>query len=363
MENEILFFSVFLVVIFGILLFDLGVFNKSKHEIPFKEALLWTSIWFALSMLFYVFLRYYAHLIHGIESIADIQRINELYEHKIKLSGTDFVADLKKYNSVVSFQYLTGYFIEYSLSMDNLFVILLIFQSFSIEKKYYKTVLTWGILGAVVMRFAFIFLGAALIHQFHWILYIFGAILIFSGIKMLWGLIRKKETEDTISPSEHGLVRFVSKFISIFPKNVNGRLSFKHKRDGKFYITPLLVVLLIIEFSDLLFAMDSVPAIFSITLDPYIIFFSNIFAILGLRSLFFLLARVVGLFHLLGYGLSVLLVFIGCKLIFDHWFEHIGITPNISLIIILCILLVSIVASVIIPSKQNKTEDVQDSKA
>lgn len=349
MNSEVLFFSVFLVCIFAILLFDLGVLSKKNQVVSFKEALGWTSVWFTLALLFFVFLKYFAHWIHGIQSMDELLYFNELHNHKIQLEGMSFKQALQEYNKVLSIQYLTGFFIEYSLSADNLFVILLIFRSFKIERKYYKVVLMWGIIGAVIMRFSFIFLGAALIQQFHWVLQIFGVFLVFSGAKMLWS---QKDEEGDITPSKHTMVRFVSRFIAVFPKNIKGAFVFRHKRTQKLYITPLLLVLIVVEFSDLIFAVDSVPAIFSITRDPYIVFFANIFAILGLRSLFFLLERVVSLFHLLGYGLAILLIFIGFKLIFEDAFHTAGITPLISLIIIVSILAVSISLSLLFPKKK-----------
>lgn len=349
MSNEVLFFTVFLIAVFAILLFDLGVLSKDRHEVGFKEALGWTTVWFSLAMGFYFFLKYYAHWIHGIDNIEAIAHFNELHRHKLDLEGLAFPEALQLYNNTLAFQYLTGFFIEYSLSADNLFVILLIFQSFGVHKKHYKVILMWGIIGAVVMRFGFIFLGSALIQQFHWILYIFGAFLIFSGIKML---LSKKNEEGDIQPENHPMVKFISRYLKIFPKNIKSVFAFKHKEEKKYYITPLFVVLLVVEFSDLLFAVDSVPAIFSVTLDPYVVFFANIFAILGLRSLFFLLARVVSLFHLLGYGLAILLIFIGFKLIFEHWFSSIGFTPAHSLYVILGILGSSILLSMLFPEKK-----------
>lgn len=351
MSNEVIFFTIFLIGVFAILLFDLGVLSKDRHEVSFKEALSWTTVWFSLAMLFYVFLRYNAHWIHGIEDVAGLESFNQLYKHKLDLQGKSFPEALSLYNSTVAFQYLTGFFIEYSLSADNLFVILLIFRSFGVDKKHYKVILLWGIIGAVVMRFTFIFLGAALIQEFNWILKVFGAFLVYSGIKMLFS---KKDEDGDITPENHPMVKFVSKFVAIFPRNIKSVFAFKHKGHNKRYVTPLFVVLLVVEFSDLIFAVDSVPAIFSVTLDPYIVFFANIFAILGLRSLFFLLARVVNLFHYLGYGLALLLIFIGFKLFFEHWFETIGFTTTMSLFVILGILGTSILASILFPEKKKE---------
>jgi tellurite resistance protein TerC len=350
MTPEFIFFSVFLLFVFAVLAIDLGLFQKEAHEVSFKEASIWTAIWFTCSMGFCFFLLHYSHIIHGIESLEDIKHFNELYNHRMNLEGLDFDQSLKLYNKTISLQYLTGYFIEYSLSADNLFVILLIFKSFKVSRKYYKKILIWGILGAVVMRFTFIFLGAAIVNQFHWVLYLFGAFLIFSGIKMLLS----KDEDDEIRPENHPMVKFMSKFFKVFPRNFNGKLLFKHPEEGKWFITPLFVVLLVVEFSDLLFAVDSVPAIFSITLDPYIVFFANIFAILGLRSLFFLLERVISVFHLLGYGLSILLIFIGLKLIFEEWLHKIGFTQEKALFVILGVLTISIIASIIFPEKKKE---------
>lgn len=356
MGTEAIFFTVFLLCIAAILIFDLGILNPKKHEVGFKEAFIWTVVWFSLAMGFYFFLTHYAHIIHGINDIEGLHSFNELYKHKMDFNGMEYPAALSHYNSKVALQYLTGFFIEYSLSADNLFVILLIFRSFGVARKNYKQILIWGILGAVIMRFTFIFLGAALIHEFHWILYVFGAFLIFSGIKML---LSKEAGETDIKPENHPLVKFVSKFIAISPKNIKGTFAFKHKTEKKYYVTPLFIVLLVVEFSDLIFAIDSVPAIFSITLDPYIVFFANIFAILGLRSLFFLLERVVNLFHLLGYGLAILLIFIGVKLIFEDWFASIGLTSEKSLFVILGILTISIVASIIFPAKPKEKTTIE----
>jgi tellurite resistance protein TerC len=348
MTAEFIFFSLFLVFIFLVLSIDLGLFQKEAHIVSFKEASIWTGIWFTFSIGFYFFLVKYAHIIHGIETLDQILYFNELYKHKIDFSGLAFDAALAKYNKTISLQYLTGYFIEYSLSADNLFVILLIFKSFSVSRKYYKKILVWGILGAVVMRFSFIFLGAALVSKFHWILYLFGAFLIFSGLKMLF----TKDKDDEILPENHPMVKFVSKFFKVYPKNFKGKLLFKHPENRKWHITPLFVVLLVVEFSDLIFAVDSVPAIFSITLDPYIVFFANIFAILGLRSLFFLLERVVSVFHFLGYGLSILLMFIGFKLIFEEWLHSVGFTQEKALLVIVGILAISIILSLVFPKKE-----------
>jgi tellurite resistance protein TerC len=267
------------------------------------------------------------------------------YQPDMDFSKGDFASEIIRYNDRISLDFLTGYFIEYSLSVDNLFVILLIFSSFSVPPVYYKKVLFWGVLGAIVLRMLFIFSGSMLIAQFHWILYIFGAFLVFSGLKILW----TKDEDEKMDTEKHPMVRLASKYFSVHPEYVKGKFFFKE--NGKRFITPLFLVLLVVEFSDLVFAVDSVPAIFSITKDPNIVFFSNIFAIMGLRSLFFLLSNIMHLFSYLKYGLGVLLAFIGVKMLFEHWFASIGFNNLISLFIILGILSGSILLSLIFPKK------------
>lgn len=347
--SEKIFFTAFLAAIFLILAFDLGVFQRKKHEVSFNEALIWTTVWFGLSMSFYFFLKFFGHLLHNPQSIEDILTITGKYRQKLDITGLNFDEALQRYRNLIALEYLTGYFIEYSLSADNLFVILLIFRNFGVRKKDYKTILIWGILGAVVFRFTFIFLGAELVQKFHFLLYLFGAFLIYSGVKVL----TSKKDEEEITPEGHPLVRLAGKYLNVFPRNVKSLLMFRHPAHRKTYVTPLFIVLLMVEFSDVIFAVDSVPAIFSITLDPYIVFFSNIFAILGLRSLFFLLAKVVDLFHYLTYGLGILLIFIGCKLVFEHYFDLWGIHAFESLMVVVSILVLSVVASLLrgIPSK------------
>ncbi|MCB0821696.1 MAG: TerC/Alx family metal homeostasis membrane protein [Bacteroidales bacterium] len=344
--NEIGFFAVFLVFIFAILLIDLGVFSKNGHKVGFSEALIWSVVWIALSIGFYFFLIHFGYLVHGIDTLAEIQfRIDE-FKHPINISGLGFEDALVVYEKNLALEYITGYLIEKSLSVDNIFVIILIFYAFGVEEKYYKRVLIWGILGAVVMRFIFIFTGAALVRQFDWILYIFGGILIFTGIKLF--LDRNKK--DQIDPSKHPVVRFASKYFNVHKQFVGHK--FFVKIEGKKYITPLLIVLLVIEFSDVIFAVDSIPAIFAVSKDPYIIFFSNIFAILGLRALFFLLANVLNRFYYLKIGLAVLLTFIGLKMLVHEPLKELGFQTVHSLYVILGILSISVLASVFFPPKE-----------
>jgi len=344
--RELIFFSAFIVFILTILLIDLGIFNKKHHIISFKEAFAWSLVWIIFAIGFYVFIQSNGNWIHGIKNEHQLYDIVSKYDHPVKLTGHNFEENLSIYNKNLSLEYITGYLIEYALSVDNVFVIVLIFLSFAVEKKYYKRVLFWGILGAIIMRFIFIFLSAALIQKFFWVLYIFGALLVFTGIKMY--ITRNKE--EKIDPEKHPIVKFASKYFSVFPKYVNHH--FWIKENGRLLITPLFVVLLVIEFSDVLFAVDSVPAIFSITKDPYIVFFSNIFAILGLRSLFFLVMNMMNSFIYLKHGLSVLLTFIGVKMFFNVWLKEHGFTTSYSLYVVLLILVVSVGASLFFKPKK-----------
>jgi tellurite resistance protein TerC len=346
MSREILFFIVFVVSIIAVLLLDLLLVGRKSHEVSVKEAAIWSAIWIALALGFAVFLNYYAELVHGIESFDDLRVIAQKYVPFLTLDETSFENSLKLYRRNSAVNFLSGYLIEKSLSVDNLFVMMAILTAFSVQKKDYKPVLFWGIIGAIVLRCVFIFAGAALIYRFEWLLYIFGGYLIFVGIKMYV----QRNAETKIEPQHHPVVRFLSKHFKVFPHFVNHR--FFIRKNGLLYITPLFIVLIIIEFTDLVFALDSIPAIFSVTRDPYIVFFSNIFAILGLRSLFFLLIKVVEKFYLLKIGVALLLVYVGVKLMLHEWLVHLGFKPVYSLYIILFVLTASILLSVLFPRKQ-----------
>ncbi len=345
--NEIIFFSVFLSFIGLMMYIDLGVVGKKSHVISFRESITWTIVWVIISLIFYVILKLHGNWIHGIDNLEKLKHIVDIHDHQIKIEGLDFDSALRLYNNNLSLEYLTGYLIEYALSVDNVFVMILIFMAFGVQQKYYKRVLFWGIIGAIVMRFIFIFLSAALIKEFAWILYFFGGLLIFTGIKMF--VTRNKE--EKLETHKHPVVKFASKYFSVYPRFV--KQNFFIKKAGKTYITPLFIVLMVIEFTDVIFAVDSVPAIFSVTKDPYIVFFSNIFAIIGLRSLFFLLSNVMDKFRFLKIGLAALLTFIGLKMIIHHWLKEIGFTTAHSLYVVMGILLISILASLLIPKKSN----------
>lgn len=344
--QELTFFFLFLISILVFLMLDLGVFNRKSHVIQFREAIIWSVLWISLAIGFYFLVKTNGELIHGIQNNSDLQQVIERYDQPVTVDmDADFDVNVAKYNDNLSLEYLTGYLIEYALSVDNVFVILLIFISFAIQQKYYHRILFWGILGAVIMRFLFIFISGALIQQFEWVLYIFGGFLIFTGIKMF--LTRKDD--DKVDTKNHPVVKFSAKYFPVYPRSVRGR--FFVKRNKKILFTPIFVVLLVVEFSDVVFAVDSVPAIFSVTKDPYIIFFSNIFAILGLRSLFFLVMNLFNYFHYLKNGLSVILTFIGVKMVIAQYPLHYHISTNISLYAIVIILAISIIASILFPPK------------
>ncbi|MCX2474854.1 TerC family protein [Pedobacter sp. MC2016-05] len=344
MSSELLFSLGFLLFIVLVLALDLGLFSKKEHVISLKQAGIMSVIMVGLAIGFYFLLLTEGHQLHGIRDFAHLQEIVTKHQHHITLNANDFQASLSTYRQNLGLEFLTGYVIEYALSVDNIFVIVLIFSAFAVEEKYYHRVLFWGILGAIIMRFIFIFVGAALIAKFAWILYLFGAFLVFTGIKMFFS-----KGEEKIDPENHPVVKWASKIFSIHPKyeGKNFFVTINHKR----FVTPLFLVLLIVEFTDLLFAVDSIPAIFAVTKDPYIVFFSNIFAIMGLRSMFFLLVNIIHKFHYLKAGLAVLLAFIGVKMLGHVYLEKLGFTTQHSLIVILSILVISIVASLVFPKK------------
>ncbi|MBQ5975565.1 MAG: TerC/Alx family metal homeostasis membrane protein [Bacteroidales bacterium] len=345
MTTRFLFFGAFMVFIIFMLAMDLGVFHKKDHVIKIKEAAIWTGIWVALAMLFGLLLLFKAEWVHGITNMDELLEYVKggSLAHKI-VPGMDFGDALPIYRKEIFQQYLAGYFLEETLSIDNIFVMIMIFVSFGIDKQYYHRILFWGILGAIVMRFLFIFLLGAVIHKFSWVLAVFGVILIYSGIKMF-----RDKGDKRIDTANHPVVKLASRFLPV-SRHTHGH-DFFIKRDGRMYMTPLFLVLLVIEFSDVIFAVDSIPAVFSVTTDTYIVYFSNIFAIMGLRSLFFLLSNVTDMFWLLKYGLGLLLCFIGVKMI-GHEFFGWEIGTMVSLAVILGILVASIGFSLLFPKKK-----------
>lgn len=329
--SELLFFTGFVIFIIAILLVDMLVIDRKAHEVSMKEAGIWTAVWIALALAFGAFLWYHGDLIHGIKY--EDPALQETYRHNMAIS------------------YIAGYLIEKVLSVDNLFVMMMIFTSFGVSKTEYQHVLNWGIFGAIILRCIFIFLGSAIIHQFDWVLLIFGAFLLYSGVKMY--LDRNKKEQ--INVADHPVVRFLSKHFRVHNK-FDGDNFFTHI-NGKRYITPLFLTVIIIEFSDLIFAFDSIPAVFSVSTDPYIVFFSNIFAILGLRAMFFLLAGIADKFRFLKTGVSILLLFIGIKLLIH---EYVEIDAIWSLVFIIAVLIISIVMSLILPAQKEQDNTTSD---
>jgi len=348
MHNELIFISGFLLFILAMLAIDLGLFANPDKPVSIKRAAVMSIIWITLALCFYGLILKYGNLLHHIETFSDLQRINVINFHHLILDPNNLPAGLDLYRKNLGLEFITGYVVEYALSVDNIFIMVLIFTAFAVDSRHYHKVLFWGIIGAIVMRFCFIFLGATLIAHFHWILYLFGAFLVYTGISMYINRNQKAE----VNPEKHTIVKLASRYFSIYPKFSGNR--FFIKIDHQKMITPLFLVLLIIEGTDLLFAVDSIPAIFSITKDPYIVFFSNIFAILGLRSMFFLLVNIINKFHYLKTGLAVLLAFIGLKMLGANYTDRIGLTTGNSLLIILMILLVSIGASLLFPKRAVK---------
>ncbi|HMR18572.1 MAG TPA: TerC/Alx family metal homeostasis membrane protein [Sphingobacterium sp.] len=347
MSHEVMFFAGFMAFIILMLAIDLGLFSKSNKAVSLKQAAIMSGVWVSFALIFYVVLRVWGDELHNIESWEQLVTVTQKHLHNIALIPGNFEASLELYKKNLALEYITGYVVEYALSVDNIFVMVLVFSSFGVKPEYYHKVLVWGIIGAVVLRFIFIFIGAALISKFGWILYVFGFFLVYTGIMMFVN----RNQDDEIDPQNHAVVRFASKYFSVYPTFVGGK--FFHKENGKKFITPLFLVLLVIEFTDVIFAVDSIPAIFAVTKDPYIVFFSNIFAILGLRSMFFLLVNIIHKFHYLKVGLSFLLVFIGAKMLLHSWLTAWGFTTSHSLIIILSILVISVVASLIFPKKED----------
>jgi len=277
---------------------DLGVFHKNSHVVEFKEAMIWSGVWIGLALLFNVGIFYYFGKVKGLE-------------------------------------FMTGYLIEKSLSIDNVFIIALIFTYFNVPRQYQHRVLFWGVIGALIMRAVLIAVGATLIKEFAWIIYIFGAFLIFTGLKMYF------QKNEGINPDKNPVVRFFKRFIPMTDEY--NKEKFFLIREGKRFATPLFVVLLLVETTDLIFAVDSIPAIFAITSDPFIVFTSNAFAILGLRSLYFALAGVIYKFYYLKAGLSVILVFVGIKMmLIDIYKIPIGVSLGFVALVILIAVLASI---------------------
>lgn len=350
MSHEMMFFGGFIIFIILMLAIDLGLFSKGDKPVSLKIAAIMSVIWVLFALAFALVLYIWGHELHNVHDLARLQEVINNHLHNIKVIPNDLEGSLAVYNKNLTLEYLTGYVVEYALSIDNIFVMVLLFTSFGIPEKYYHKVLVWGILGAIALRCIFIFIGAALIAKFGWILYVFGAFLVYTGIMMY---INRNQEED-VDPQNHPVVKFASKYFKVTHKLDSGK--FFHLENGIKYMTPLFLVLLVIEFTDLIFAVDSIPAIFSVTKDPYIVFFSNIFAVLGLRSMFFLLVNIIHKFHYLKVGLAFLLVFIGAKMLLHSWLEQWGFSTMHSLIVIVSILAISVIASLMFPKKVDYTK-------
>ncbi len=296
---------IFAGVVLIALFLDLFVFHRHPHKISLKEALMLSAFWIVLGLGFGVFVYY-----------------DRGYDRAV--------------------EYLTGYLLEKSLSLDNIFVFILIFSYFKIPEEFRHKVLFWGVLGAIVFRAIFIFAGLELIKQFHWMVYVFGIILIVSAIKLLTTEEKEFHPEQTI------VYKIASRIIPLRPHNGNGR--FFIREGGRLYATPLFLTLVFVESSDIMFAIDSVPAILAVSKDPFVVYTSNIFAILGLRSLYFAAAGVLPLFHYLHYGLSFILGFIGVKMLLSEFYK---IPVEVSLLLIGSAIFVSVVASLIVKKRQN----------
>jgi tellurite resistance protein TerC len=328
-SSEAFLYGVFSLVIVVFLLIDLGFLNKSAHRITtqsaLKQSIFWVLVSSAFGFLIYLF-----------------------YDPSVDptiSSSTDAMVE-----------YFSAYLTEKALSVDNIFVILLILKYFNVKEEYYHNILFWGILGALVFRGVFIFIGAILVGQFHWILYGFGVLLIYSGVKIYFG-----DSDEKIDPEKNMVLRFCKKYLPFSQSDDGGR--FVTRLNGKFMFTPLFLVIILIETTDLLFAIDSIPAAFAITQNEFLIYTSNIFAVLGLRAMFFLLAGIIDKFYLLQKGLSIILFFIGAKMLLElgeyfGWPDSIThIKPELSFSIIIVTLTLSIIFSVIIPAKKEKEEE------
>ncbi|NJK94776.1 MAG: TerC family protein [Bacteroidales bacterium] len=309
METALIFWIAFNAFVLIMLALDLGVFHRNAHVVSFKEAMTWTVVWVILAMAFNVILYFWRGEQQALE-------------------------------------FLTGYLIEKSLSVDNIFVFIMIFTYFQVPPQYQHKVLFWGILGALIMRVIFIFAGVALIERFHFTIYFFGAILIYTGFKMF------SHNKAKIEPDKNPVIRFFKRFMPVTAQMHQDK--FFVKLEGKSFATPLFLVLILIETTDLVFAVDSIPAILAITQDQFIVYTSNVFAILGLRSLYFALAGIVHRFWLLSYGLAIVLIFVGIKMLLIDIYK---IPIEWSLLVIAFVITASVILSFRIKPKSNTSSN------
>lgn len=321
--SETMLFMVFAVVIVLFLIIDLGFFNKEPHKITTRSALLQSIFWVVVSTAFGLL----------------------IYHNFSKDTGAE-----PGYATNAMVEYFTSYLTEKALSVDNIFVILLILKYFRVRDALFHKVLFWGILGAILFRAVFIFVGAYLVEQFHWILYIFGVFLVYSGVKIYF-----EKEEDKIDPGQNAVMRFCKKYLPVAANDESG--NFLVRIDGALKFTPLFLVMVLIETTDIIFAVDSIPAAFAITRDEFLIYTSNIFAVLGLRAMFFLLAGIIDRFYLLQKGLSIILVFIGGKMLMEYFGYEVA--PVTSFIIIIVTLISSIVFSILVPERTPEDDEIK----
>ncbi len=313
MHGTWIFWLIFNLFVVAMLALDLGVFHRDQHVVGVREAIGWTALWVGLAAAFAVLIYFFGHTM---------------------------VAQPGRANSQLTLEFITGYIIEQSLSVDNLFIFLLIFRYFKVPQENQHVVLFWGVIGALVMRAIFIATGVTLLNRFHWIIYIFGGILVYSGVKLL------RQHGADIHPEKNPLLRAFRKVFRL-TDDYEGEKFFV-RRDGLRYATPLALVLIVVETTDLLFAVDSIPAVLAVTREPFIVYTSNVFAIMGLRSLFFALSGLLDAFHLLHYGLSLILIFIGLKMLAADFIE---VPTVVALGVVGGILVVSVVLSLVFPKK------------
>ena len=323
-SEQTVLYSVFGLIIGIFLLIDLGFFNKSAHKITTKSALYQSIFWVIVSTIFGYFI--YLDGPYEVEVSGQIKSV----------SGLDSMVE-----------YFTAYLTEYALSVYNIFVILLILKYFQVKEEYFHRILFWGILGAVVFRGVFIFVGAYFIAKWHFILYIFGVFLIYSGIKIYF-----EDSDEKIDPEKNPILKLCRKYLPISKNDGGGQ--FLIKENGKYMFTPLFLVIILIETTDLIFAVDSIPAAFAITQSEFLIYTSNIFAVMGLRAMFFLLSGIIDKFYLLQKGLSIILFFIGAKMLLE--IIDIELSPVLSFSVIIATLTLSIVFSVMVPRKDEPEE-------
>jgi len=307
MSHQLLLWVVFNLFVIAMLALDLGVFHRKAHEVRIREALFWSAFWIALSLLFNLGIYFWR-------------------------------------GSETALEFLTGYLLEKSLSVDNIFVFLMIFTYFRVPYLHQHKVLFWGILGALIMRALFILTGITLIQKFHWVIYIMGGFLVLTGIKMA------TQKDADIHPERNPVLKLVRRLMPV-TENYEGARFFV-RRSGQLFATPLFIVVLVVETTDVIFAVDSIPAILAITLDPFIVYTSNVFAILGLRALYFALAGIMRLFHYLPYGLSLILVFVGIKMLLVDIYK---IPIGIALGTVAALLALSVIASIVFPPKTKTT--------